>query len=275
MKKSFFFVHIEKTAGITLNNIFINNFQFYTSLKPWFYYSNNKYLTNDKFNTYIRFLPFKHHGLGGHTIREFEQYSLKRHPVFYITFLRDPIKRYLSHFYYQKDFMNVERSFEEFLSDEYYSNFITKRISKSGSIHDAKVRLKNYAFVGLIEEFDKSLILMNKIVFENRLDIHYESTNIGKSKDKYAEILNNYYDRIIKNNRLDIALYKYAKEEIYSHFSNVISESEIEFKIRELNKQINDFQFSRTKLMLNKVYRYLIVFPVDYLANHKTITRKG
>ena len=103
------FIHIEKTAGTTLNSIFVNSFTHFYSLKEWVYWTNQKnaYFNENEFKNLIFFFKFIK-GIGGHTLRNRAGYEKNYDTIKYIAFFRDPIKRYLSHYYYQKHIMKID-----------------------------------------------------------------------------------------------------------------------------------------------------------------------
>lgn len=54
------FIHIERTAGTTLDYIFVNNFTFYYGLESWCYWTNEKgtYFNKQQFTHLIKLFPF-------------------------------------------------------------------------------------------------------------------------------------------------------------------------------------------------------------------------
>ena len=212
------FIHIEKTAGTTIDHIFINNFSFYYSLKSYCYWTNQKgsFFKEKEFRSLIKLFPFIN-GIGGHSIRNWLEYEKSSTNLNYITFLREPISRYLSHYRYQKHIMNIPWNIHTFLNENRFDNYMTFRLSEKGDLNEAKVNLMKFDFVGLQEEFDTSLILMQYYLKDLNLSINYESKNVSNTKnDNVVSFLDNDYikKKIIEKNLKDIQLYNFAKEQI-------------------------------------------------------------
>ena len=104
----FCFIHIERAGGTTLHYIFRNNFLRYLTLTPWSYWANKgeNVFSKHEAKWLFRLLPFTP-GFGGHTTRCYLDYEEVVGALNYITFLRDPIRRYKSHYNYQRKVMNI------------------------------------------------------------------------------------------------------------------------------------------------------------------------
>lgn len=216
----FCFVHIEKAAGTTFHTILLNNFASYTVVTPWSYWSNDdKNIFLEEEVLALRKIMKFSKGFGGHSVRSYLRYeNILEQPIQYITFLREPISRYLSHYNYQKNVMKIDITFEDYLNESRFSNFMTKRIGGCYDIRQAKKNLiKQFSFVGLVEHFDESLLLLNDIVFGGSLDVLYEKKNVAKNDDKIISI-DTYTEQIKSNNCLDIDLYEFAKTSLYPQF---------------------------------------------------------
>src|SRR4051812_4528507 len=105
------FIHIEKCGGITLHNLLHANFKGYISPHPGF----QEHLSKEELKWLKRLYPGKVTGIGGHRAGAFQHYEdVIKQPLFYFTFLRDPIKRYLSHLNWQKMIMSKDWTFDSF-----------------------------------------------------------------------------------------------------------------------------------------------------------------
>ena len=114
------FIHIERAGGTTLHYVLRNNDPLrYLTLTPWFYEANEpgNWLTADELQWLRRLLPHTR-GIGGHPPRSFLDYEAAvGEPLQYFTFLRDPVKRWTSHYNYQREVMGVPWTAEAFLDD--------------------------------------------------------------------------------------------------------------------------------------------------------------
>lgn len=237
------FVHIEKAAGTTLNYILRNNYLSFLALPTlgsWTNKFENAFsLTDAKILTSL--LPFTC-GFGGHTVRPFLEYENVIHKqVQYITFLRDPISRYISHYHFQKYVLKKNWEIEEFLDEDEFSNFMTKKISGGNDLQKTISILENkFTFVGLIEHFYMSLLLLKNELNLNDFNICYERQREHQSSNNsQTKIIQNdkIVERIRGKNNLDIELYNYVKNDLFEKYKrnygskNELSISEIEFNL--------------------------------------------
>ena len=159
-------------------------------------------------------------GIGGHWVSPLVNYraGLKGEP-FYLTFVRRPIERYLSHYRHQKFKMGVERTFAEYLENKFFNNFQVKKIAGCEDIEKAKEVLKNqFSFVGMLEHFNESLLYLKSALGEN-IDLRYEVENRGeKNRATGDSVLMEYEDKIRANNRLDLELYSFVESEIFNAY---------------------------------------------------------
>jgi hypothetical protein len=268
------FVHIEKAAGTTLNYILRNNYLSFLALPTlgsWTNKFENAFsLTDAKILTSL--LPFTR-GFGGHTVRPFLEYeNVINKQVQYITFLRDPISRYISHYHFQKYILKKNCEIEEFLDEVEFTNFMTKKISGGNDLQKAISILKNkFKFVGLIENFNMSLLLMKNEINLNDFNICYERQREHQSSNNsQIKIIQNdeIVERIRGENNLDIELYNYVKNVLFEKYKrnygskDELSKAEMEFNL------INDgFKFSKKRMYLWRAYRWIFYRNVYYIVH--------
>lgn len=146
----------------------------------------------------------------------------------YITFLRHPVKRVVSLYYYilrNKHHYFHERMVSEKLSLEGFVNLPTEvyvEISNQqtdllssypepGNPFDtAKDNISKFLFTGITERFDESLVLLSrKAGWRN---IYYNSSNISKNYEIGQVLTDKVKERILERNDLDMRLYTFASE---------------------------------------------------------------
>ncbi len=210
----FCFVHIEKAAGTTLHTIFLNNYWSYVHVTPRVYWTNKEKnaLLAEEVLRLGKILKFSQ-GFGGHTVRNYLGYeSVLGRKVKYITFLRDPVKRYISHYNYQKNIMGIDWSLDDFLAEEKFSNFMTKRITGSYDLERAKKQLTtSFSFVGLTEYFDQSLLIMKYRLFDECFGLSYQKRNVARPYQPES-LSEKHIQHVKQNNQLDLELYEHAKD---------------------------------------------------------------
>lgn len=213
-----FFIHIEKAAGTTVHDLFVSNSIFHYMTTPAGYskYEDNhdKFITKLELECILKKLPVVA-SIGGHNLCGFEAYKPPQECAFvYFTLLRNPIERYMSHYYYQKRVMKIEWSLDDFLSQEYFKNFMCKKLSRSGLSDDAiqNIRSKNI-IVGDVDLFDKSIGHLEKALKvvnpKYRLKLNYvvQNKNMEKEKNYLENVTQSQKNIIFKNNAEDIKLY--------------------------------------------------------------------
>lgn len=243
MKKTVIFLHIPKTGGTTLRSIINREYK-----------ENERLLINNyphlpRRNGIDRIIKLDRDQkaelkfIYGHFAFGIHKYLPQEST--YITFLRNPIDRIISHFYFVKkhnikehignmDGDTLEEYLEKGIKYE-LNNGITRllcsneKIQKNSTICKkdltiAKDNLNKYfSFIGILEEFNNGLsILKNQFSWDKNL--FYKKENITKHPNR-KQIPDDVIKKIIRMNALDIQLYNYAKEkyiQTLKHYQTLI-----------------------------------------------------
>ena len=171
IEKIICFVHIPRCGGTTIHSILSNNLRYYVLLNHK--YSNAKKEIPAKNIKMLKwFIPFIN-GIGGHPTRTFLNYEkVFKKPLFYFTFVRNPIDRYMSHLNFAR-FKGIDVA--DYINQELFDNVLTLRFAGNYDVKKAKRVAKNdYDFIGLQEKFDESLILLKERLDYKNFNIHYE-----------------------------------------------------------------------------------------------------
>jgi len=194
----FQFLHIEKTAGMSLHAMLHRDNFLYISPDPSVVWDPNK-----------KPWPMNFLSNGGHSIVYSENFD------FQFTILRNPLERYLSHFNWRTQIMNESISFDEFITMDCYKNFQWKKIKKYTGEEEVEDALGKFDFVGMFEDFDKtSRIICEKLSLK---PVYYIDNN--KQSEKKIPCLDNFTKKIImENNEIDFKVYERAKNNFYQHF---------------------------------------------------------
>lgn len=236
----FLFTHIEKCAGTSFNEILSLTFPRY------FHITKNNYGGNETRNDltleqYTKILKYIPSGVRGHSVRPYLDFlPLEKR----ITFLRNPLDRYLSQYNHM-----IERgwtsSIEVFLNTEFYNNFMTKKIGGvTSDYRSAETILSRFEFIGNADEYNKSLNYLQDVL-NVQLVGTLEAKNIRRDRQNYMS----YVDlseaqklKVEENNRLDIKLYDkfITQNNAYNLYSDAVrlkEPSKLRIKvIRKLDK---------------------------------------
>lgn len=229
MANSIYFMHIPKTAGTSFKHALIKNFdsnEIFPSKrdinKNSGRYPNIERIEKKKLVPKIQQakLFYGHYPL--HIYNRFElDKDLK------ITFLRDPIRRTISHLKHLKRYnplfkgLSLEEIFEfkdfrvwqfDNLQTRYFLMGTPNYNLNFSNLKTAKNNLLKFDFVGITENYRDSLKL-----FENRFDIsieYLEHNKLSTSKTSSSSINEEFFLKIYDSNRLDIELYNFAKQKL-------------------------------------------------------------
>lgn len=167
----------------------------------------------------------------------------------YITFLRDPIERIISYYYFVKRHPNHRLYKLNLLNDEMsFYDFVTT--IKEGDVHNGQIRLisgindekefmleralenieKHFSFVGTLEKFDESLILLQRLF--DWSTPYYEIANKTKERPKISDFDQETIEAIKALNAEDIFLHKKISEELDIRLRN---EASLEQKVLQLH----------------------------------------
>lgn len=255
LKASVIFLHIPKTAGCTLNTILERQYKKSTIFTID---SDKKYI--DDFKQLTKSQKEKIRLLKGHMYFGLHEFFPQQ--SIYITVMRDPVERVISHYYYvlskpcnqlyqQVTSQNI--SLKDFVSSGmclHTDNGQTRLLSTLGAstsygqcstemLESAKKNIQeHFAVVGLAEKFDETLILL-QTKFQWKIPI-YSKQNTTKNRPSKEDIPRDALKIIENYNEVDTELYKYVKE----IFNEQINQQMPFFK-REL----------KTLRLINQVYQ--------------------
>ena len=228
--KTVIFLHIPKTAGVTIRQIIKRQYP-----ENRMYYGDH--LSPQEIANVFTSLPEDYKAqlqmIWGHLIFGVHQYLST--DATYFTFLRDPIERTISHYYYilgrphefeiaqylrennigfqealEKnlilDIQNVQTRMLAGLPYDHPPNTYTQ-----AHLETAKHNLSNhFAVVGLVEQFDESLLLLKRTLGWG--NVFYNLQNKTPRRPYKDDIPPETMALIRKENELDIELYKFAQQ---------------------------------------------------------------
>lgn len=262
-KKIVIFLHIPKAAGSTLRRIIEKEYQRDSIL------SLNSSSLSDCANeignlTEVQIKELKF--IQGHI--EYGLHKYLPRSCTYITMLRNPAQRVISHYYYVLRTPNHylhetvtanKMSLEDYIRSQItteLNNGQTRLLSGANKVHAglcssedlqaAKKHLEeNFAVVGLSEKFDESLLLLKQAL--NWRTPFYRSENITKNKQTTKNDLSSLLKMIKEYNELDFELYRFAQERFETELAKISLPDRLKFLgFKNLNK-IYSYLYSSAK----------------------------
>lgn len=253
------FVHIEKAGGITLHALLHKLFWAYVSPSPAF----GEHFSAKDLKNLKRFFPALR-GIGGHRLGVWQNYeSVIGKPLFYFTFLRNPVQRYLSHLNWQLHVKKKIEKPEDFISSSYFDDFQTYRIAGERSFFKARQLIQNrFSFVGLLEKYDRSLLLWRAALGQPDLDLRYQRENVknyGSATIRFEDLPERLQRKVLKKNARDMDLYQWVCEVVYPAQETVYAGN--------LDEEVEAFR------QINAGYRYSLIYPLKRRLSNAFVAR--
>ncbi len=276
------FLHIPKTAGTTLHLIIERQYNsrkivtIHTPVENAAQISRIQKLTPTQ-QQQVRVIK-------GHTFWGWHQ--LLPQSYVYFTLLRNPVERFISNYYFLlkkeghplgqklleekvtiKDFVNWTgednyQTIKDFVNwtgeDNYQTRFLAKNIGEGNldikgsectreTLERAKRNLReNFAVVGTVEEFDKTLLLLKKTF--GWKNIFYKVKNKNKQRPSNNLISQKTLKLIKEKNKLDLELYNYATETLQTMIKN--QGDSFKEEVQNFQK-INDSSFGQFSALMS------------------------
>jgi len=204
-------LHIPKTGGTSFNVILENSF----GIRNCHTNQTNRSTFTQADLEFARKCYPGLRSIVGHNLVDPGQLQVP--DAFFMTILREPVARVISHFQYSVQNGHNQKSFAETLrASENLENLQVKLIAGGRDLDKAKRFLERCAFVGLTEKFDLSLRVLERLS-PWKLKPNYERRVVARGNDVKNSLEND--QRMIElareYNRLDIALYEFVVNEIF------------------------------------------------------------
>ncbi len=214
--------HIMKTAGQTVCDILRQSFPgAHCDLRA------GSVATAEDVRMARRFYP-RLRSISGHSVVPLSDLAQACDSIRFFTFLRDPVKRSVSHYQYTRKTMPP---LETWLRQR--ANYQTRFLCRRGDTDDPwaipadaeraiELLETTIGFVGLTERFDESLILLRHWCADGRLNIAYRSRNIApRTRTRDALLADPATAAMIR-------AYHQADERVYRHVRDVIYPRQVE-----------------------------------------------
>lgn len=226
------FVHIEKTAGSCLNTILRRSFGArhcdvrLPLAKRRADQRDCKACIDAADLRRVRLLYRNLRGIAGHNVKPYADLHTECPEIEYFTILREPERRFRSHFLNRGD-GNLREDFELWLASPWVHNWQTKMIAGEPSAQKAiDLLCTRFGIVGLTERFDESLILLGAWLQEPSFSPEYRRVNRLIDKRRPRDIARKQTDmsylesdeiraRIREANAEDFKVYEFVTSTMY------------------------------------------------------------
>ncbi len=227
------FVHIEKTAGRTVRAVLLRSFGAghceirtpYAKRLPEVD-DRRVAVTGDDLRKVRRFYR-NLRGIAGHNVKAYSDLHVSYPDLRYFTFLRDPVKRYLSHFK-NRSRAYAREDFDRWADAGWTHDWQTKMIAGEASAQKAiDLIATRIGFVGFTETFDESLLMLGQWLGEPGFRPEYRPVNQLAGKQRARDVAREQADmsyldaaevkaRLREVNALDQQVYDYALRECHA-----------------------------------------------------------
>jgi hypothetical protein len=181
------FVHIEKTAGTTLNRILRRSFgtrhcDIRLPLAKRKHDILDRRVAVDPADLRrVRHLYRNLRGIAGHNVKPYVNLQDECPDIRFFTFLRDPTAQLRSHFLHDgldRRLGHTYAVFDQWISANWAHNWQTKMIAGEANAQKAVDLISDrIGFVGLTERFDESLLMLRQWLGEPAIQMEYQSVN--------------------------------------------------------------------------------------------------
>ncbi|MFT4412441.1 sulfotransferase family 2 domain-containing protein [Fredinandcohnia humi] len=240
-------LHMPKTAGTTFKSILRKNYEPNEIIDLYESFQDHEEVMNRIKSLDVAEVEW----LNCHLSFGIHNYVQK--PVTYITFLRDPFDRLISEYSFilrnpehglhqqVKKMSLLEYQELEVNKNKQSKVIIGKPLSESIDMKDVEkakeIMRKHFTFVGITEHFTESVFLLKKEF--NWYNASYTSMNVSQNKPDRNTISNDCLEAIRENNQIDLALYKYVKDQLDEQISILDKRA-----TRQLNLLLNRYKNS-------------------------------
>ncbi|HID31333.1 MAG TPA: hypothetical protein EYP19_15220 [Desulfobacterales bacterium] len=232
-EKSLIFIHIPKAAGVTFSSILDRQYKSYEV----FTVHGSK--VKESIGEFVN-LPKEKRGrirlLKGHM--EFGLHKHFPHPSTYVTIMRNPVERTISHYYYvlqtpshylYDTVISNDMTIEEYVSsgistelDNGQLRMIAGQAAGNDDIpfgkcsrvllEKAQYNIRKYfAVLGVVEDFDETLVLIKQEMGWKGFPFYYKR-NVTRRRPTQKSLPEGTIRTIEANNALDCELYEFAKK---------------------------------------------------------------
>jgi hypothetical protein len=268
-------VHIEKTAGRTVRAVLLRSFGAgHCEIRTPYARREDEsgdhrvWVTSDDLRK-VRRIYRGLRGIAGHNVKAYSDLHLAFPEVRYFAFLRDPVKRYLSHFK-NRSRAHGREDFERWAASGWTHNWQTKMLAGEASAQRAiDLIAERVGFVGFTETFDESLLMLGQWLREPGFRPEYRAVNQLVAKQRARDSARaqtdlsyletpEVHERLRAINSLDQQVYEFARRERQARQrQDYVGDLAADVAaMRERNQQLSEWREPlSSRLLRNWVYK--------------------
>ncbi|HIK10103.1 MAG TPA: sulfotransferase family 2 domain-containing protein [Oscillatoriaceae cyanobacterium M33_DOE_052] len=263
------FVHIPKAAGTTLHQIIERQYPKHLTCTLD---GTNPEAAIEQFKQLPEAQRMKIKVLKGHM--PFGLHQFLSEPCTYITMLRDPVERVISHYYYvlrkPNHYLHEKITSQNMTLLDYVNSGISTELNngqaillsgidkRSGNLAErsdeilekSRQNLEQMAVVGIMEQFDETLILLQKTF--GWKNIFYVKEKVTKNKPMKDSLSLETIQAIENQNYIDVKIYQHAQQlfaQQLSPIANLVEEVEQFQKMNQYYQTIGQpYQIVKKKI---------------------------
>ncbi len=207
------FIHIRKTAGSTIESILRSSFGIrHCGARVRHARNVMPILSADELDR-CRFVYPNLESVSGHSIVPYAGLRSRFPEIRFFTFLRDPLERCASDFQFRVANGGLKMSFDDWIDSPVARNRQTVHLCGRENAETAiGILEQEVGFVGIVEQFHRSLVMWNRWCNDRRVDIRYQPKNVSRKSTIKRQLLGDLQTRrkLVEANREDLRLYNHV-----------------------------------------------------------------
>jgi hypothetical protein len=255
------FCHIEKAAGTTFIHVLRRAYPMsYIDARPM-RRGHGDILNSEDLATLLKCNPFAK-AIGGHSLFPHSPLAATGRELKFVTLLRDPVRRVMSHYRFWRHRMGQTHSPEEFLRHHVSRNFQVNKIAGTNDVDRAKEIIRQrFLLIGSVERFDEFLLMFAQRAGIAPWSLRYARKNIADHSSP-LDLPDDFESRIEAQNNLDIELYRWVESDVRA--SNISTYgSRFDSDLAEFTEHVSASGPPTARALLSACYRGLWLKPLS------------
>lgn len=202
-----------------------------------------------------------------HWLRPFVDFGDFTPRIVWHTMLREPVDRYRSHRQHHVERLGVRSSFEEWSSDPILRNWQVRQIAGEDDV-DAAIQIleERYRFVGLLERFAESIVLMRDRLAVPALSLEpdpvHNAARSNRVKEQVDAEMERHAQTVQDLNAGDLRLYRHVQDHLYARQVDEYGAARLEADVKRA-KQRRDSLAALLRSNSHLLFRRFCHIPIQ------------